>query len=424
VQNATPAPLVDGVTVTKLQPQSLPTETRVTLQFDQTPRVNVVDALRDRGYVYVDIYGMDTIYRRRLLPLNDGRVRAIDAISYADYNVLRIVVYAAVPTLRYRVVPMSDPPGLVISMWDERVAGIAGDLAQRTALNPSQPGENTPTPRAGVSHEVPEIPEPSGNVPQVRSGAVKTVIIDPGHGGRDRGARSKVELNGEIINEKDLTLQFAYHLKKLLDQSPNIISLVTRTDDRLVNLYDRVKFAEANDGDLFISIHMNEGGGNNSARGMEVYYLNDRGTVTGAAKAVEERENRDIGDDENPIAVGTLVRAILTDMERRKLADFRYESYNFSRMIEAKLLEIPYYRIHNRGVKSANFVVLRNFKMPAVLLEVGFISNSDELRYLTNPDFQHATAVSLFNAINAYFAEIDPAFQPNSLAIPRLDGGR
>jgi N-acetylmuramoyl-L-alanine amidase len=419
----TPPP-VDGVTVTRLQPQSLATETRVTLQFDKAPRVNVVDALKERGYVYVDIYGMDTTYRRRLLPMNDGRVRAIDAITYAEYNVLRLVIYASTPTLRYRVVPVPQPPGLVISVWDERVSGVTGNMTQQEALEATAPGQAQLTPRPGGPSEVPEIPEPSGHVPKLRSGAVKTVIIDPGHGGGDKGARSRVELQGEIINEKDLTLQFAYHLKKLLDQSPNIVSLVSRTDDRQVSLYDRVKFAEANDGDLFISIHMNDGASNPAARGMEVYYLNDRGTVTGAAKAVEERENRDFGEDANPFAAGTLVRAILTDMERRKLADFRYESYNFCRAVEASLIQMPYYRAHNRGVKSANFVVLRNFKMPAILLEVGFISNSEELRYLTNPEFQQATAVSLFNSINAYFAETDPSFQPNSIALPRMDSGR
>jgi N-acetylmuramoyl-L-alanine amidase len=230
-----------------------------------------------------------------------------------------------------------------------------------------------------------------------------------------------VPYNGQIIPEKQLTFEFSYHLKRLLDQAPNIVALVTRTDDRVVSLADRVKFAEANDGDLFISIHKNDGAGNASARGMEVYYLNDRGTVTGAVRAVEERENRDYGVDSEPIAAGSLVRAILTDMERRKLADFRFESYNFCRAIESNLLQIPYFRRHNRGVKSANFVVLRNFKMPAVLLEVGFISNADELRYLMNQDFQRATAVALFNAINDYFADTDPSFEPNRLALPQFD---
>jgi N-acetylmuramoyl-L-alanine amidase len=394
-------------------------ESRILLEFDRAPRINVVDALKDRGYIYVDIYGMDTSYRRRLLPFNDGRVRAVDAISYPSYNVLRLVVYASIPTLKYRVVQNSNPHSLTISLWDERIAGDGTQLDGHT-VNPSDPSEEFSfSDSEGL--DAPQIPEPNASMPQLRSGVVKTVIIDPGHGGANTGAKSRVPYNGQIIPEKQLTFEFSYHLKRLLDQAPNIVALVTRTDDRVVSLADRVKFAEANDGDLFISIHKNDGAGNASARGMEVYYLNDRGTVTGAVRAVEERENRDYGVDSEPIAAGSLVRAILTDMERRKLADFRFESYNFCRAIESNLLQIPYFRRHNRGVKSANFVVLRNFKMPAVLLEVGFISNADELRYLMNQDFQRATAVALFNAINDYFADTDPSFEPNRLALPQFD---
>jgi N-acetylmuramoyl-L-alanine amidase len=77
----------------------------------------------------------------------------------------------------------------------------------------------------------------------------------------------------------------------------------------------------------------------------------------------------------------------------------------------------PYFAAYVRGIKSANFAVLKNFYMPAILIEVGFITNVDELRYLVNPRFQRLTAIIIYNALNDYFCQNDPSFQPHYLSL-------
>jgi N-acetylmuramoyl-L-alanine amidase len=193
-----------------------------------------------------------------------------------------------------------------------------------------------------------------------------------------------------------------------------MVALLTRTGDTLVSLSDRVAFAEKQKGDLFISLHMNDGAGNPNARGPEVFYLSQKGADDAAAKAVAERENIDVlSNGMETRHDAPLLAQVLTDLERQKLESWQYESYVVADRILQSLQQHPYFRSYARGVKSANFVVLKNFYMPAVLVEVGFITNTDELRLLVSPKFQKLTAILLYNAINSYFAQTDPNFQPD-----------
>jgi N-acetylmuramoyl-L-alanine amidase len=257
--------------------------------------------------------------------------------------------------------------------------------------------------------------------PTARAGKEKCVIIDPGHGGANQGAKSATTINGKQVFEKDLVFQFAYHLKKVIDNSPNMIAFLTRSDDSLVALGDRVSFAEKHQGDIFVSLHLNDGAGNPNARGVEIFYLSEKGTVDGAAKAVEERENTDIGASSAASKGSTpLVKRILTDLERGKLEEWQYESYLACKRIIETFQQLPFFRNNNRGVKNANFLVLKNFYMPSVLLEIGFITNSQDLQYLVNPQFQRQTATLLYNALNDIFAENDPSFKAHHL---KLTGG-
>jgi N-acetylmuramoyl-L-alanine amidase len=112
-------------------------------------------------------------------------------------------------------------------------------------------------------------------------------------------------------------------------------------------------------------------------------------------------------------------------MSRGKLEDWQYESWLMCRRLQDELAQAnPYFRQNTRGIKSAGFKVLKNFYMPAVLVEVGFISNSTDLRYLVNPQFQQQTAVAIFNALNRYFSEIDPQFKAQRMTLTSSQGRR
>lgn len=424
--------LASAVVVTNISWDSQPQYNRFIVQFDEMPKFNTVDSLQQSKLFYVDVYGLKQNYKRRLITIkdasqnDDATLKYVDAVGYPEHGVLRMVFYVKEGTSNFKVQQLENPARLVIDTIREgaaqpaatppaEAAGASGSTS--LAVNVAPTATATPAPQnqtpatAAAAPAVPPIPEPRLRPTGARGDSHKIVIIDPGHGGANGGASSKVQMNGRNVNEKELTLQFAYYLKRLIDSSPNMVALVTRADDSNVGLRDRVHFAESNQGDLFISLHLNDGAGNNNARGMEVYYLNEKGTVDGAVRAVEERENKEVGDATKKSG-NSVINSILTDLERAKLRDWQYESYVFCKRIEQSMLQMPFFSQNYRGIKNANFVVLKNFSMPAILLEIGFITNSEDLKFLVNPQFQNATATLVFNAINTYFAETDSGFRP------------
>lgn len=414
------AGFVAAISVTRISWESLPDRTRFAVELDQEAVVNAVDCIRDKGFFYVDIYGISTAYKRRLLEIDDSLVRQVESISYPDHSVLRFVFYVKERAQAFQISRAAQP----FRVYIDTLPVPPDTTGEKPTNEPSQSMRPVPAvggspiiirDRASSGH-LPPIPEPPSSpllAGRSRS-AKKIVIIDPGHGGANQGAVSSAHVNGRVVYEKELTLQFAYHLKKIIDSSPNMVALLTRTGDTLVPLGDRVAYAEKQKADIFISLHMNDGAGNPHARGLEVFYLSEKGADDAAAKAVAERENLDVLSNGMQTRGATpLLAQVLTDLERQRLESWQYESYVVCTRIMSSFQQHPYFRSYARGIKSANFVVLKNFYMPAVLIEVGFITNADELRYLVSPRFQKLTAILLYNALNDYFAQVDPTFQPD-----------
>ncbi len=414
--------LASAATVTRISWDSQPSHTRFAVELDQETVYHAVDAIESRGYFYVDIYGISLAYKRRLLEIDDSFVRQVESLSYPEHGVLRFVFYVKPKTRAFQVTTERNPFRLYIDAAESTSPALTHPFGGGTHGFAPVAG-STPSVRQPIvirdqqgKSIIPPIPEPATSPLSARrgTGPKKIVIIDPGHGGSNQGAASEALVNGKPVYEKNLTLQFAYHLKRVIDDSPNMVAILTRTQDVLLPLTDRVAFAEKQRGDLFLSIHMNDGAGNPNARGIEFFYLSTRGAEDAAAKAVAERENLDIG----VAGAGTrkeapLITKLLTDLERQRLESWQYESYVVCARLLNSFQQHPYFRTYARGIKSANFVVLKNFYMPAVLVEVGFITNRDELRYLINPRFQKLTAILIYNAINEYFAQTDPTFVPD-----------
>lgn len=423
-----------AATVTKISWDSKPDYSRFVLQFDQLGKYSSIDQIHEKGFFYVDIYEMDMTYKRRQMKIDDAVVSYVDAVTYPDQKVLRLVFFVKTQDATLNITRTENPPRLVI----DSLKGKPLTLDQTNFSSSRPPAGQTPItgvmpPPATVistsdnfKNEMTLSPvggqtaTKNGIVAAASHGPKRYVIIDPGHGGANSGMTSPFLIGGKAVNEKDVVLQFARELKKVIDASPNMVALLTRTDDKLVSLEDRVEYAERETGDLFISLHCNDGEGNASARGIELWYLSEKGTVAGAEK-VAERENRDYGIDTSS-ASSTKVGQIILDIQRGRFENFQAESKAVCENIIAGLKRLPYYSHNFRGIKGNNFAVLRNSKMPAILIEFGFMTNQDDLASLVNPQFQKASAVLLYNALNDYFGYVDPNFPMQKMDVTAVLG--
>jgi N-acetylmuramoyl-L-alanine amidase len=218
--------------------------------------------------------------------------------------------------------------------------------------------------------------------------AIRTIVIDPGHGGDDVGAKGP---KGTL--EKDVTLDVARRLKAAIEGRLGIRVILAREDDRLVSLDDRASIANNNKADLFISLHANASPSRES-RGAEVFYLSLDGYGEEARRMAENPQS-------NPLpALGggrRDVEFILWDMaQARHLA----ESAVFAGMVEESLR--PRVEMRTRSIQQAAFRVLVGANMPAVLVEMGFITNPDQEAQLTSDGFKNAVVQALYEATVHY----------------------
>jgi N-acetylmuramoyl-L-alanine amidase len=215
------------------------------------------------------------------------------------------------------------------------------------------------------------------------------VVIDAGHGGDDQGARGP----GGLL-EKDVALDLAHRLAKQL-QSAGLAVVLTRSDDTFVPLEERRRTANAAGGDLFISIHANASRAR-SARGIETYFASLSASDE-AARALADAENEAFGPAAPLLAQGDPLYAILGDLlATQQLSD----SQEFARSALHELAGRE--AVRARGVKQAPFVVLMGVQMPAVLVEVGFITNPVEERALRREQERERLVAGLVKAVAAF----------------------
>ncbi len=218
--------------------------------------------------------------------------------------------------------------------------------------------------------------------------SVSRIVIDPGHGGHDPGAKGK---GG--ITEAELVLDVSLRLEKLLEKVPGVAVILTRHTDDFVALPERTAIANREGADLFLSIHANASP-NDQAHGVETYFLNFANNLSAAAVAA--RENATSGQ-----AMGALpdfVRAIALN---NKLD----ESRDFATLVQQTLVErlgAANKGVKDLGVKQAPFVVLIGASMPSVLAEISFLTHEQEAKLLKNGPYRQRIAEALFDAVRQY----------------------
>lgn len=313
-----------------------------------------------------------------------------------------------------------DGSGLVKGWSIERAAGAARvslDLARsgvirRRFLLPPADGVSvyryvidvaaeegaTAAPKAlatamGSSAKVPRQPPAfiAAAIPAAAPDAPKVIVIDAGHGGHDPGAQ------GADQHEKDLTLAAAKALRDRLARSGHYKVVMTRDTDVFVPLEQRVQIARRANADLFISLHADSGGSDPSIRGATVYTLSEKGTDRVAHGVFGKSDwfmNIALpGQD-------AATRRILLDLTQR-------QTVNRSSVFAETLLNTisDKTELLRRSHRDAGFMVLLAPEVPAVLLEMGFITNAQDERNLADPDRRKALMAAVGDAIDTYFAQ-------------------
>ena len=226
------------------------------------------------------------------------------------------------------------------------------------------------------------------------------VLIDPGHGGAELGAMSRVWVKKKGVKktkniyEKDLALKLAKKVKKYLDKKHT--TYLTRSFDRTVTLNERANMADTVKADLFISIHFNSSTESKS-HGFETYYLDNHADV--AIKKVENVENKYLdGADKtvNQILIDLVIQK--TVPSSKKLANSIHS--NLSKVMTKK------FKLKDRGIKPGLFYVLALSKRPGVLIEAGFMSNKKEIKKIRTNSYLNSYAKSIATGINEYLRKL------------------
>jgi N-acetylmuramoyl-L-alanine amidase len=217
--------------------------------------------------------------------------------------------------------------------------------------------------------------------------AVRRVVLDAGHGGTDPGATAS------DVTEKEITLDIGQRLRELLERNGFEV-VFTRSDDRTLPLRERARLANASRSDVFVSIHVNAIVAHTASRGVETYYLGP----TNDPKLTELASAENRGSGYSVADLRKLLDGIYADARRD-------ESHELATHVQKKLfaaLRGSDAGLENWGVKRAPFVVLVATDMPAVLAEVGCLSNEKEAAMLDRPEYRQTIAQALCAGIQSY----------------------
>lgn len=223
----------------------------------------------------------------------------------------------------------------------------------------------------------------------------KVVVIDAGHGGEDRGAVAK---SGE--EEKDVVLSVVMKLRDVLEKSGRYKVVLTRATDVFIPLNERVNIARTNNASLFISIHADWIATNTSqVTGATIYTASDRASDAEAARFAAKENSSDRFAKMNFETKNADVEKILFDLIHRETKN---HSNMFARSVVHYMKDAA--RMHKTPLKSAGFVVLKAPDVPSVLVELGYMSNAEDVKMLRSDAWQQRVAGSIAEAIGSFFA--------------------
>lgn len=318
--------------------------------------------------------------------IDDGLVQGF--VLRQEPKLAKLSIRLAEPGLKWRVRELNDPRRIVVDIYEGE-----------PPLLPDSPPARETAPR--VTKETPARPadpdQPRSSAPAKSAGpavlahrdgkARRKIVVDPGHGGKDPGARGR-----RGVLEKEIALAAALELAKLLKQEGSFEILLTRSDDTFVPLADRSRLANEFGADLFVSLHCNANP-NSREEGFEVYFLSEKASDPEAARladfenSVLELEGKDPRGE-------AAAAALLGELAKT-------ENINASSELAGLLVRSVDKRVdlNGRGVKQAGFYVLRGTHAPAVLVEMAFLSNRKDESKLESRRFRRKLVDGLYAGI-------------------------
>jgi len=377
---------------------------RVFIDFENT---RPVEAIKDATIPFAD----DVVRKVRIGRQTESRTRVVMDLSgagrysiYTLYNPYRVVI-------DFMRLPVA-PPGVLAAAPTTSTSGVRQATAKTTAAAvtpvaaaapvkpanpsplPSEPDDGSAEPPTALAASAPAASaSPSLNgtggfsLSRQLGLRVSRVVIDPGHGGHDPGAKTKG------LTEAELVLDVALRLEKLLSKQDGFEVVLTRRVDTFVPLEERTAIANREGADLFLSIHANAST-NGAARGIETYFLNL--TANPDAEMVAARENA--GSSRSMSQLPDIVKAIALN---NKIT----ESRDFASMIQNSLhsqIQKTDASVRNLGVKQAPFLVLLGATMPSVLAEISFITNKEDAALLKTEKHRQRIAEALLAGVLRY----------------------
>ena len=346
--------------VTDIRFHSSPEFTRVVVNLSGPVKYEACE-LKNPDRIYIDLQTAAIVPARRTIQVDDRSIKTIRAAQF-NKSTVRIVLDVK-PDQSFNVFYLTEPDRIVM------------DVSRSDVL--------------------PQIPPPqsqSESVPLVKQLGlkVKTIVIDPGHGGKDPGAVSESGLQ-----EKELVLDISKQLKSLLESSGAYHVFMTRETDVYLPLKDRTAFANQKGADVFISVHINSSE-NSSARGIETYYLSLASDEE--ARMTAALENASSGKTIKDL--NNIVRYIIRGAKVK-------ESRELARTIQSQL------RIHtganDRGIRRAPFMVLIGAQAPSILVELGYMSNKQDESLLRSAEYRDKLVRALAEGVKNYVKTIDQA---------------
>lgn len=383
--------------------------TRVTLEIQEPVKYEVLN-LKEPERLVLDLEGVDiptvlTDLADKIQP-NDPYVKGLRIGRYKP-GVVRLVfdLKAEVKPQVFLLPPIGDyghrlvldlyplvPHDPLLAFLDKLQAEPGTAAAPSIAKSPAPADPTRPAPNAKAAP---------------KRDRLIIVVIDPGHGGEDPGARGR-----RGTHEKDVTLAIAHKLKARVDKEPNMRAVLTRDGDYYLSLQARVDKAQRVRADLFLSIHA-DAFVKPHARGASVFALSERGATSAAASWLAKRENdADLIGGVNLEGKDRYLKMTLADLSLTAQIN---DSLKAGRSVLEQIGSIN--DLHKQDVEQAGFAVLKAPDIPSILIETAFISNPDEERKLRSAAYQNQMADALMAGIKRYFSRNPPLARDRLVSI-------
>jgi N-acetylmuramoyl-L-alanine amidase len=321
--------------------------------------------------IYIDLHNSrlspETV---KTVPIEDGLLRRVRSAQF-DPKTVRVVLDTQTNISDYKVFTLTNPFRVVIDV-------MSSDGGSEQGIKSVSKGKD--------GRIADKVQDPSSALPA--GFGIKKIVIDPGHGGKDPGTCSS---NG--LKEKDIVLDVALRVAKALEEKPGYEVILTRDRDVFIPLEERTAMANAREADLFLSIHVNAAP-NHEAKGIETYVLD----------LTSNKDTMRLAAMENATSAQQIsdLQSILLDlMQNSKLN----ESLKLAGLVHEEMvsgLNKKFSAVSNLGVKKAPFVVLIGAQMPAILIEIAFLSNPEEEKRLKDAAYLAGVADHISHGVAKY----------------------